>query len=249
VLDRHRHLAAAFAKLKAARPDEPTNKRNGKDSGEGTDWTLHIASILSGEGYHDALVRLAAKMLTAGTSDGGAVNLLRAIMESAAAPRDDRWEARYADIPRAVSTAREKFQAGEPKAPDDDSDVWDAGDDPGVIQPRGWLSATQFCRQFLSLLIAPGGTGKTALRYLQAIELARETMETITGFKKFQRCKVLIIGLEDGRNEMDRRIEAALICAARSRDWASTSSWSTRSSRRTRSTRTTMRAWTTSASC
>jgi hypothetical protein len=60
------------------------------------------------------------------------------------------------------------------EAADDDSDVWDAGDDPGPIPPRGWLSATQFCRQFLSLLVAPGGTGKTALRYLQAIELARE---------------------------------------------------------------------------
>jgi hypothetical protein len=62
-----------------------------------------------------------------------------------------------------------------------------------------------------ALLIAPGGTGKTALRYLQAIELARESMVTITGFKRFQRCKVLIVGLEDGRVEMDRRIAAALL--------------------------------------
>jgi AAA domain len=206
-------LADAFNKLKAAPPDEPRQKANGKDHpGNGAGWAEHVASILSGEGYHDALVRLAAKMLAARMNDGAAVNLLRAIMSGSTAPRDERWESRYADIPRAVETAREKFgKAEELKAPDDDSDVWDAGDDPGVIQPRGWLSATQFCRQFLSLLIAPGGTGKTALRYLQAIELARETMDTITGFKKFQRCKVLIVGLEDGRKEMDRRIEAALI--------------------------------------
>jgi hypothetical protein len=204
-------LAEALRKLAAVRSDEPKQKANGKDhSGKGVDWAEHVASILSGDGYHDALVRLAAKMLTAGMGDGAAVNLLRAIMMSSTAPHDDRWQARYDDIQRGVDTAREKFGKAH-EAPDDDCDVWDGGDDPGVIRPRGWLSATQFCRQFLSLLIAPGGTGKTALRYLQAIELARETMETITGFKKFQRCKVLIVGLEDGRDEMDRRIAAALI--------------------------------------
>ena len=30
-------------------------------------------------------------------------------MDTSNAPRDDRWQARYDDIPRAVSTAREKI--------------------------------------------------------------------------------------------------------------------------------------------
>jgi hypothetical protein len=211
-LDSEIDLAAALGKLTAARPDEPKQKANGKDhsASEGEDWDTLIKSILIGERYHGALVPLAAKILVAGMKDGAAVNLLRAIMLSVTAPHDERWQTRFNDIDRTVSTAREKFATEEP-APDDDSDVWDAGDDPGAIEPRGWLSATQFCREFLSLLIAPGGTGKTALRYLQAIDLARESMETITGFKKFRRCKVLIVGLEDGRKEMDRRIAAALI--------------------------------------
>jgi hypothetical protein len=204
-------LAAALGKLRDAAPEEPKQKANGKDhSGAGLDWETHIKNIVSGESYHGALVPLAAALQVAGMNDGAVVNLLRGLMNSSTAPRDGRWQARYADIPRDVSTAKDKFAKEEPKA-DDDSDVWDAGVDPGVIPPRGWLSATQFCRQFLSLLIAPGGTGKTALRYLQAIDLARESMETITGFKKFQRCKVLIVGLEDGRNEMDRRTAAGLI--------------------------------------
>jgi hypothetical protein len=38
----------------------------------------------------------------------------------------------------------------------------DAGDDPGPIPPRGWLLANQFCRRFLSSIVAAGGTGKTA---------------------------------------------------------------------------------------
>jgi AAA domain len=102
--------------------------------------------------------------------------------------------------------------------PDDDSDVWDGGDDPGVIEPRGWLLGNQFCRQFVSLVTAAGGTGKTALRYLQAIDLARDSIQTITGFHKFQRCKVLIVGLEDGRNEMDRRIAGPLLHHGINRD-------------------------------
>jgi hypothetical protein len=202
-------LADALGKLGAACKNEPAQKANGKDhSADGADWETHIKGIVTGDSYHGALVPLAAALQTAGMKDGAAVNLLRALMNSSAAPRDNRWQARYAEIPRDVSTAKDKFTK---EQPDDDSDVWDAGVDPGVLPPRGWLSATQFCREFLSLLIAPGGTGKTALRYLQAIDLARESMETITGFKKFQRCKVLIVGLEDGRKEMDRRIAAALI--------------------------------------
>jgi hypothetical protein len=225
-------LADAVVRLMAAHPGEP--KANGKDRFDRTNdvedgsWEVNVQGIIRGENYHGALTVLAAKMLRAGMKDGAAVNLLRALMESSAGPRDDRWMARYADIPRGVSTARGKIGGEEAspdgaaaEAPDDDSDVWDVGDDPGVIQPRGWLSATQFCRQFLSLLIAPGGTGKTALRYLQAIDLARAIPDddgpvkmpapTITGFRKFQRCKVLIVGLEDGRAEMDRRIKAALL--------------------------------------
>src|SRR5262249_45059732 len=48
---------------------------------------------------------------------------------------------------------------------------WDAGEDNGPIPPRGWLLGNQFCRRFLSSLIAPGGTGKTALRMLQYLAM------------------------------------------------------------------------------
>ena len=52
--------------------------------------------------------------------------------------------------------------------------VWNAGDDIEPPPPRGWLLGTSFCRCFNSSLIAEGGTGKTALRYLQALALATE---------------------------------------------------------------------------
>jgi hypothetical protein len=57
--------------------------------------------------------------------------------------------------------------------------VWDAGGDDDDIPPRQWLLGNTFCRQFLSGLIGDGGTGKTALRYLQLLSLA--TGRALTG--------------------------------------------------------------------
>jgi hypothetical protein len=84
----------------------------------------------------------------------------------------------------------------------------DAGDDPGPIPPRGWLLGNQFCRKFLSSIVAAGGTGKTALRMLQYISLA--TGRPFTGQHVFQRSRVLLLSFEDDDQELDRRIAAAL---------------------------------------
>lgn len=86
--------------------------------------------------------------------------------------------------------------------------VWDAGCDDYVIPPRGWLLGTIFCRRFLSSLVADGGTGKTALRVAQLISLA--TGRRLTGEHIFQRSRVLIVSLEDDRDELRRRVYAVL---------------------------------------
>jgi AAA domain len=87
--------------------------------------------------------------------------------------------------------------------------IWDAGkDDYTKIPPRGWLLGNQFCRRFISSLLAAGGTGKTALRVAQLISLA--TGRSLTGEHVFQRCKVLIISLEDDKDELRRRVYAVL---------------------------------------
>jgi AAA domain len=87
-------------------------------------------------------------------------------------------------------------------------DEWDAGDDPGPIPPRQWLLGNQFCRGFISSVVAAGGTGKSALRLLQLISLA--IGRPPCGQHVFRRCRVLLISLEDDRNEMERRIKAVL---------------------------------------
>lgn len=87
--------------------------------------------------------------------------------------------------------------------------VWDASeDDYSTIPPRGWLLGTVFCRKFLSSLIAEGGTGKSSIRILQLISLALG--RTLSGERVHHRSPVLIVSLEDDRDELRRRVYAVL---------------------------------------
>ena len=86
---------------------------------------------------------------------------------------------------------------------------WDAGDDDEPIPPREWLLGTVFCRTFISSLLAEGGVGKTAVRIAQCLSLA--TGRPLTGERVFKRCRVLIVSLEDDRNELRRRVRAAML--------------------------------------
>jgi 5S rRNA maturation endonuclease (ribonuclease M5) len=84
---------------------------------------------------------------------------------------------------------------------------WDAGDDVDPPPPRGWLLGNIFCRGFMSSLLGDGGSGKTATRYAQLMSLA--TGRALTGEYVFERCRVLIVSLEDDDWELRRRILAA----------------------------------------
>jgi AAA domain len=85
----------------------------------------------------------------------------------------------------------------------------DAGDDVELPRPRSWLLENQFCRKFLSGIVAPGSTGKSALRLAQCLSLT--TGRWLTGQHVFKRCRALIISLDDDAEEMHRRILAARI--------------------------------------
>jgi hypothetical protein len=198
------------------RPAErPKHKRTGAPDDEGAgDWAWLMKNIREGHELHDSLRDLGAKLVASGMSAGAAVNQLRGLMEASTAPRDDRWRQRYEDIPRLVDGA-EKFREdggarvnGKEAGPAGDLDEWDAGDDPGFIPPRQWLLANQFCRTFISSVVAAGGGGKTALRLLQFISLALG--RSLCGQHVFRRCRVLLISLEDDRDELQRRIKAIL---------------------------------------
>ena len=101
-------------KAPPARPTE-TGKNNGHDP---TNWGGLVDDIWQGRQLHDSLRDLAGKLIASGMGDGAVVNFLHALMDSSNAPRDDRWQARYDDIPRAVSTAREKIgERAQPSLP------------------------------------------------------------------------------------------------------------------------------------
>ena len=84
---------------------------NGERQGGQADWSWLIGNLWNGRELHDSSVVLASKLITSGMSDGAAVNMLRGLYESSGMPRDDRWQERYEDIPRAVASARRRFGA------------------------------------------------------------------------------------------------------------------------------------------
>jgi hypothetical protein len=104
---------------------------------------------------------------------------------------------------------RDKRNGGTQQSEQASLDEWDAGDEPGAIPPRQWLLGNQFCRGFISSIVAAGGAGKSALRLLQFISMALG--RSLCGQHIFRRCRVLLISLEDDDNELQRRITAVLL--------------------------------------
>jgi Bifunctional DNA primase/polymerase, N-terminal len=76
-------------------------------SGGVDDWQWLLVNIHEGRELHASLRDLAAKLIASGMSAGAAVNFLRAQLNASNAPRDDRWQDRYNDIPRLVESAEE----------------------------------------------------------------------------------------------------------------------------------------------
>jgi hypothetical protein len=182
-----------------------TNGAGAEDEAARVDWSK-FSNLLD----HDNLVSIAMSLLKAGMHQGGVYNLLRTQIEVIETPDIDRKQRRLDELRDIVSSAEKKSGAAAAAATAPASlGELDAGDDHGPIPPRPWLLATQFCRKFLSSVVAPGNTGKSALRYLQALALA--TGRPLTGQRIFHRCRVLLVTLEDDLDEMRRRIKAAII--------------------------------------
>jgi hypothetical protein len=173
-------LATALAGLEKASPASGQAK-NGNTAFEAfghaqTDWAELVSGIVTGSNYHGAEVQLAAKMVAAGMADGAVVNMLRGIFESANAPRDDRWQARYDDIPRSVSTARDKAGAPQSASPGTETGRHDSAARiiktlqeflDGFVLPDYLLDGI-LQRRFVYSLTAQTGHGKTALAVLIA---------------------------------------------------------------------------------
>jgi RepB DNA-primase from phage plasmid len=101
------HILAAFPPLE--KTSARGNGRGHADNGYSEAYAELVRQVLTGENYHAALTSLAWRQVVAGMPGGQAVEHLRGVMLSTPeSARDDRWHARFAEIPRLVSSAEEK---------------------------------------------------------------------------------------------------------------------------------------------
>lgn len=93
---------------------------------------------------------------------------------------------------------------GDPYAPRLPPDI-----DPAALPPRQWLYGQHLIRRFVSITVAPGGVGKSALTMVEALALA--TGRDLLGQKIHHGSKkVWLWNLEDPLEEMTRRLYAAM---------------------------------------
>ena len=94
---------------KKARSDRAGNSQGNGYDGDSESHAELVRQVLTGENYHSALTSLAWRYIGSGMHAGQIVEHLRGIMLSIPEEsRDERWRARYAEIPRLVSSAGEK---------------------------------------------------------------------------------------------------------------------------------------------
>jgi len=75
-----------------------------------------------------------------------------------------------------------------------------------AIPHRQWLYGHHLIRGYVSLLVAPGGTGKSSLVLGMCMALA--TNRALLGSTIFRQCNVALLNLEDPQDEIDRRVTA-----------------------------------------
>lgn len=141
------------------------------------------SNIVRGEALHDSINMVAASMVASGAKGGAIVNLLRGLMDASLAPKDDRWLARYNDIPRSVSTAQEKFRPAPP--PTIDAETGEILPDKplftavhellGTIKAIDWLVEGYLENDALGMLYGPSGGGKSFVAVSLACSIATGT--------------------------------------------------------------------------
>lgn len=199
-----KYCMAALANVKQDLAREPSGSRNS----ELNNAAISLASLAHFDVFDEDMARAALK---AACSDNGLIG--DDGIDSFFATFDSGWAyglAHPGEMPDPDPRYQQK--SAETKTPADPIlsptlEVWDAADDAAQLPPRGWLLGNTFCRGFVSSLIAAGGVGKTALRIAQALALT--SGEKLTDEHIFVRSNVLLVSLEDDKDELRRRVRAA----------------------------------------
>lgn len=81
--------------------------------------------------------------------------------------------------------------------------------DPAAIPPREWLYSTILVRRFVTLLVAPGGTGKSL--YSLGVSMSLAAGRPLLGEYVHHQVNVWAMNLEDPLDEIDRRVAAMML--------------------------------------
>ena len=138
-----------------------------------------VAQILSGDVFHDSLRDLAASFVATGTQPGAVVNHLRALMDNAACPHDDRWKARRAQIADLVNSASAKFepldfpdQVEQARASNEPRYKLLGGNELRNLPPLAWRVRGVLPAVGLAALYGPSASGKSFLAFDMAAAIA-----------------------------------------------------------------------------
>jgi len=155
-----------------------------------------IQAVVTGESYHDPLLKLSARYRYRGMDERSVIDTLEGLMQ-AVPEKDERWRSRVAEIPRAVRGAFERFEARE----DAESDSADGepryhlmtGDELAGKPPVQWRVKGVLPEQGLAAVYGPSASGKSflVLDMLGAIAEGREWF----GYRT-KPCPVVYLALE-----------------------------------------------------
>ena len=102
--------------LRKIKEAAPADAKSSIYDGQADLLRLTASNIVRGERLHESINEMAFSLVACGTHPGTVVSTLRGLMESSLVAKDERWKARYDDIPRSVTTAVEKLK--DDKAPE-----------------------------------------------------------------------------------------------------------------------------------
>ena len=166
---------------------KPADAKNSVYDGQSDLLRLTTGNIVRGERLHESINEMAFSLVACGTHPGTVVSTLRGLMESSLVAKDERWKARYDDIPRSVTTAVDKLKDRNESDPDASTTAtegkseivemlksWKPADAAQVTEIREIKYYVEGLIQshLAGSLVSQGGTGKTSILMLLGIKTA-----------------------------------------------------------------------------
>ena len=173
--------------LRKIKEAAPADSKSSIYDGQADLLRLTASNIVRGERLHESINEMAFSLVACGTHPGTVVSTLRGLMESSLVAKDERWKARYDDIPRSVTTAVEKLKEKQINDPDASTPAgkgkseiierlksWKPADAAQVTEIREIKYYVEGLIQshLAGSLVSQGGTGKTSILMLLGIETA-----------------------------------------------------------------------------